>query len=466
MKPAVAVLGLILIPSSLSACLWDTDTLAAEAKGIPEVIQVITGRFERNPPLYYEMRLKRATEEIKKYPDDWEAYDDAGVACDWLGRGDEAIAWMEKKRERLDKADATNPKVKEHRYRYLANVGTFWAHRWFRQGAKLERIDQMKTAREFTRQAIALNPDAHFGREKYQLLAMDWIITPLHFDPKTANHLPDFLGLGPKHTGPHIWDGHAVIPDHPDLKDPEKALAGLIVLGGGWHSVDFFYSLSLVLNRQGKSAASYLASLRCDELIGEGMGSFLPDAPNGKDLKKLVDRAPLEHRRQEEELEEFVSVYRSQRDEADAWHKERTWYMLERMKDGRHPDTDPGFWDDYEDAGPPPLPDPLFGHRGFDYNGRLQVLIYGGVALASVFLLILCMIVAFVLIKKRRRTRLARSTLQQGFTDQQIARMNELAERNEEGLLSAEERAELLQYVKVGDQLSLLQLKARRYLKE
>ena len=65
---------------------------------MPEVVAVLTGRFERNPPLFYEMRLERVTDHLQSHPEDLAAYDDAGVACDRLGRGDEAISWMEKKR--------------------------------------------------------------------------------------------------------------------------------------------------------------------------------------------------------------------------------------------------------------------------------------------------------------------------------------------------------------------------------
>lgn len=59
----------------------------------------------------------------------------------------------------------------------------------------------------------------------------------------------------------------------------------------------------------------------------------------------------------------------------------------------------------------------------------------------------------------------ARSLLALGFSEQDKTRMNELAEKNQEGLLSAAERQELEGYVKVGDVLSLLHLKAHKSLK-
>lgn len=59
----------------------------------------------------------------------------------------------------------------------------------------------------------------------------------------------------------------------------------------------------------------------------------------------------------------------------------------------------------------------------------------------------------------------ARALLKFNFSKQELARMNELAQKNQEGLLSDAERGELEAYVKVGDVLSLLHLKARKSLK-
>ena len=101
-RTLTAVALLFSLTLSAAACLWDRDTPSNEAKGLPEVVAVLTGRFERNPPLFYELRLARVTAHLQGHPDDLDAYDDAGVACDRLGRGDVAIAWMEKKRARLE----------------------------------------------------------------------------------------------------------------------------------------------------------------------------------------------------------------------------------------------------------------------------------------------------------------------------------------------------------------------------
>ena len=59
----------------------------------------------------------------------------------------------------------------------------------------------------------------------------------------------------------------------------------------------------------------------------------------------------------------------------------------------------------------------------------------------------------------------ARSILELRFSDQDKARMSELAQKNQEGRLTDEERQELEDFVNVGDILSLLHLNARKSLK-
>ena len=59
------------------------------------------------------------------------------------------------------------------------------------------------------------------------------------------------------------------------------------------------------------------------------------------------------------------------------------------------------------------------------------------------------------------RDDLARSVLTLGFGDEDQARMRDLAARNQEGSLSAEEQAELASYVKAGHLLALLHSNAR-----
>lgn len=61
---------------------------------------------------------------------------------------------------------------------------------------------------------------------------------------------------------------------------------------------------------------------------------------------------------------------------------------------------------------------------------------------------------------------LARHVLKLAFSEADMARMHLLAERNQNGKLTPAERAELDNFVKVGDLLAILQSKARKLLKQ
>lgn len=353
MRRVLTAMAMLLgLPLSVAACLWDSDTPGDEAKGLPEVVAVIAGRFERNPPLYYEMRLRRVAAHLEDHPEDLAAYDDAGVACDRLGRGDEAIEWMAKKWAQLSRRDVADPEVKDQLYRYHANLGTFLVHRWVRRGADRSRIDEVKAARDEIVKAIEINRNAHFGREKYQLRVLKWIIDPPRVE--RSKGLPNLLGWKP----PADLTLREIDPREAD--DAVRGLAGLVVLGNAWESVDVFHALDVALQHDtlghrpdyegGRNALAYLAWLRSRELIDAGKGSMLPDAPRGKALKAMLPN-PIFAGPGEMYEETFVTL----RADADAWHARRTAFMMMRLEQGRHPDTDPHFWDGYAERPAPVL---------------------------------------------------------------------------------------------------------------
>jgi hypothetical protein len=315
------------------ACLWDYDTVAAEAAAKPDLADVITGRFERNPPLYYQMRLDRVTKELAKDPSNVSLYDDAAVACDRLGRDAEAIAWIEKKRHRLE---ALGP-VSEHKqdwYRTFANEGTFYAHRWLHDGAPMARIAELERARALIAKAINVNPEAHFGREVYQLMILDWLLGVKR--GKIKEPLGAYLQT-------QSYDRKA------EPKEVVDGLAGLIRLGNAWQSVDVFTALSTALSLQHDGALGQLARFRADELKKAGGKSLYPseDAPV---FSQPEDRWRGYNYRQ----------YQAMRENADRWHREREAYMLARLRAGRHPDTDNDFWAEYKAVEPAKVDSPPF----------------------------------------------------------------------------------------------------------
>lgn len=335
MTALLAALALALQPAS--ACLWDTDTLATELRGLPVVDQVIAGRFVRNPPLYYELRLIRVVKQIAASPGKLELYDDAGVACDRLGQGDDAVAWMAKKKLQLDKLSAASKYAGEHLYRYHANLGTFLAHRWFKNGAKRDQMADLKAGRAHIAEAIRLNPDAHFGREKYQLAAMDWILLAPVDD---KGQPPTLLSQ---------------IEGELNAEEAVKGLSGLIALGNAWESVDVFHALAIALAKRNDTSVAELARLRCIELLAAGKRSLHPKAPEdyGPAIHLSIQMASIGPVFYSKPIKPY---YTKARAAADEWQAKRSTFMNAQFRKGLHPDTHPDFWKGYVDEPAAPLP--------------------------------------------------------------------------------------------------------------
>ncbi len=175
--------------------------------------------------------------------------------------------------------------------------------------------------------------------------------------PKAAGleDLPNILG----------WD-IGKIQDQPDPQQADAAvrgLAGLIVLGNAWESVDVFHALNAALRTDtlgfardrdgGRNTLAYYPWLRCRELIDAGKNSMLPDAPKGESLKGMLRRPDFVQG--ELLLDPAFMKLRAEAD-ADAWHTARTAFMTRRLNEGHHPDTDPSFWNGYTERPAPELP--------------------------------------------------------------------------------------------------------------
>ncbi len=166
-------------------------------------------------------------------------------------------------------------------------------------------------------------------------------------------YLPNFLG----------WEssGFTAQVDPQQADDAVRGLAGLIVLGNAWESVDVFHALNVALQHDtlgfarerngGRNTLAYFAWLRCRDLIDAGKGSMLPDAPKGQDLKSVLPRPGYV------EADRLLDpAFAKLRAEANAWNADRTAFLMRRLGEGRHPDTDPEFWNGYNDRPAPSLP--------------------------------------------------------------------------------------------------------------
>jgi tetratricopeptide (TPR) repeat protein len=374
---------LMLMAHQVFACLWDSDTLAEEAKGRPEVARIIVGWFDRYPPEYYQMRLERVTAELAASPANLDLLDDAAVACDRLGRPDDAIEWMKKKKAALD--SLTGNEAKGHRYRYLANLGTFHAHRWVSQTAEKRTTDlsDLHRSEELITQAIKENPDAHFGREIYQLMAIRWLLwdgtSAFEFEDDTGLTFDDQHWVAERYSRPE--EGHI------------EGISGLIQLGAAWQSPDAFRSLAHVLDSSRLSSLAELAYLREAELLTAGKQCIHP-------LAKVRDGIAPNRSRLLEDPQPIRDYFPIARTAAD--NRNQAWlaYQRARFTEGMHPDTHPDFWNAWVE---PPFPKPpghSIKHRLFNPRSIFSIALY---------FLVPCLLILILLRGAKRIGRIIRS---------------------------------------------------------
>ncbi len=141
------------VPVRASACIWDRDTVAMERRRFPGALHMITGHFVHHGREFYEWRIEDRTRRLEQRPDDVALLDDLAAAYDKTGEHDAAI-------ETMERARALAP----DRYETQANLGTFHAH--------AGNFDQALVHIE---RALEINPQAHFGRERYQALLIRYL---------------------------------------------------------------------------------------------------------------------------------------------------------------------------------------------------------------------------------------------------------------------------------------------------
>ena len=160
---------LILMP--VQACLWDTDTIAMEKARFPEIADLISGNFPRHSKEFYQWRKTHCEAALAKGDQAPVVYDDLAVSQHKLGDHAAAIATMHSKE-----------KVHPGLYETCSNLGTFYIY-----------ANDLDQAEKWIQQALAINKNAHFGREQYQLWLVQWVKSG---KPDLGKETPIEQGLG------------------------------------------------------------------------------------------------------------------------------------------------------------------------------------------------------------------------------------------------------------------------------
>ncbi len=222
---------------AMTPCLWDSDTLDTELRGLPDSFDLVIGRWHRHSDAYYEDRVAKLKDKTSLELTD---FDDLAVAYEHLDRRDEAVQTMALKAEALARTPS-----EEHQYRYHANLGTFHAH-----GGHFDRaLMELRTA-------VEINPDAHFGRERFQIELIEYVAAAKK-EPGVWNR--SFLRHSgyklPMLIGTHWMDHMDSTGDPSELRELDwdeahKAIGGMLRFGG-LEGAELYRSLGeLYLNKR------------------------------------------------------------------------------------------------------------------------------------------------------------------------------------------------------------------------
>ena len=261
-----AVAPLVSDTPAAHACLWDYDTYKEESLGQADVAAVIGGNLGKHSQRFYQAKVAY-TQAILDRGDATHAtaerYDDVAVAHAKLGNLDAALATLDAK-----------DKLFPGQYTTAANRGTF-----------LHLKGDLVGALQWLNKALAINPHAHFGREKYQIMLAAYQ-QQLVNEPK----LPTTTAFFPIDTGGQEGFAHSSliyqVSGHKARNKMRRrtlphesvaAIVGIIRFGDGQEIPHLWWALGWALIEQGDAQLAARAFRRAELLQhprGASDGSF------------------------------------------------------------------------------------------------------------------------------------------------------------------------------------------------
>lgn len=234
-------LATLVLADSAPACGWSWETYAAEAKSLPCVHDVLVGYFPKHSDAYH-----RAVIDAVDYATSWApAYtaglDAKGLSLMHLGELDKARVVMLKRLE-----------VAPNAYASHANLGTLYTFTGEYDKA-LEHIDR----------ALALEPKAHFGREKYHRELVLYL-RDAKADPR-VRLTRAFLGVAPSPVD-RTQGSRARYEKAGFRDDAIDALVSMIAVYGAEELADLYLTLGELLALRGYPKLAFTAYKRASEL--------------------------------------------------------------------------------------------------------------------------------------------------------------------------------------------------------
>lgn len=237
------------------SCLWDSDSLSMEKQKFPETTEIISGKFLQHSKLFYKWRIQNCEKKLKVNPNQENLYNNLAVAYSKLDSNKKAIEIILTKNE-----------LYPGKYETYANLGTFYIH-----------DKQFKKGLRAIKKAIVINPKAHFGREIFQQLLVEYVISkhpnkiqlPIDTTNLEEPYLPSFI-YDQKNFHSYIWKNHLheEMPStrthefpYSKLEDAIKGVSGMIKFGNHQSPILLEALGDLMNNRGVKSPNRHLAAM-------------------------------------------------------------------------------------------------------------------------------------------------------------------------------------------------------------
>ena len=224
-----------------SACGWDYETYHAEAKSMPCVFDALLGYWPKHTDAYHEQRVQAFDHALAWMPHWTRGLDAKGISLLKLDRLSEAERVM---KQRLS--------VAPDAYASHANLGTLYTFTGDFDAA-LVHIDR----------AMAIEPQAHFGREKYHRALVAYLQRG-QTDPSVLTS-ETFVGVTP--TARQRERGSKRMYAELGLEDDAiDALVAMLTVYGADELAEVYFALGELLALRGHRRLAYTAYRRAKEL--------------------------------------------------------------------------------------------------------------------------------------------------------------------------------------------------------